>query len=274
MDNKKAIVVVLYNEQPPSYVGKDNGAPIILVDNTPNRNLNIDIQGVIYIPLYKNMGIAKALNVGFEKARDLGVEWVLTMDQDSELPSNIFTEYNEFMLQLDNPAVLAPQLNMYDGEQKTPSSNFVELTVALTSGSFISMKSWEEANGFKEELFIDGVDFEYCKHVRLLGYHVYQINSVIMQHHLGSTQEIKLFGKHLFYVTHHNYIRHYYMQRNSLEITRMYYGKLPENKFRISFPFKSILKIILFEDNKWKKLYARYSGYCDYKKRKFGEYNK
>lgn len=61
------------------------------------------------------------------------------------------------------------------------------------------------------------------------------------------------------------------MQRNSLEIARMYYGKLPENQVRISFPYKSVLKIIFFEDNKLNKLRARFQGFCDFKNRKFGE---
>lgn len=275
MENKIVIVIVLYNEQPPQYIySSKSGVEIILVDNTPDRELYIETPNITYIPLHRNYGIAKALNVGFEKAQDLGAEWVLTMDQDSDLPSNLLTEYQKYISHLYKPAVLAPQLNMYDGEHKQASNDYNELTEALTSGSLISMKSWRESGGFKEELFIDGVDFEFCKHVRLLGYHVYQINSVVMQHHLGRTQEVKLFGRHLFYVTHHNYIRHYYMQRNSLEIARMYYGKLPENQIRISFPYKSVLKIIFFEDNKLNKLRARYQGFCDFKNRKFGEYKR
>ena len=273
MGSKIAIVVVLYNEMPPSYVGKEN-TEIILVDNTLDRNLGIDLQRVTYLPLYNNLGIAKALNVGFEKAYELGAEWVLTMDQDSELPSNILVEYQKYISLLYKPAVLAPQLNMYDGEHKQPSNDYKELKEALTSGSLISMKSWRESGGFKEELFIDGVDFEYCKHVRVLGYHVYQINSVVMQHHLGRTQEIRLFGKHLFYVTHHNYIRHYYMQRNSLYIYSLYKGLLPETQKRYFFPYKSILKIIFFEQDKIRKLKYRYKGYIDYCNNRFGECEK
>lgn len=270
MDSKVVIVVVLYNELPPTYVEKDIDVQIILVDNTPDRDLGIAVRGVTYLPLYKNLGIAKALNIGFDKAQDFGADWVLTMDQDSELPSNILNEYNKFIPRLHNPAVLAPQLNMYEGENKIPSYNYEELTEALTSGSLISMQSWKDAKGFKEELFIDGVDFEFCKHVRLMGYKVYQINSVVMQHHLGRTQEIKFFGRHLFYVTHHNFVRHYYMQRNSLEIVRMYNGKLPE--VRKSFPYKSLLKVLLFEKDKIKKIRARWHGYLDYKNNKFGEF--
>ena len=58
-----AIVIVLYNEQPPSYIYQNQTCQIYLVDNTPERNLNISFDGITYIPLGANMGIAKALNV-------------------------------------------------------------------------------------------------------------------------------------------------------------------------------------------------------------------
>jgi rhamnosyltransferase len=41
------------------------------------------IDNVLYYPNYQNFGIAKALNIGCQKALDEGYEWVLTMDQDS-----------------------------------------------------------------------------------------------------------------------------------------------------------------------------------------------
>lgn len=269
---KIVIVVVLFNEQAPTYINKNLNFEIVLVDNTPERDLKICLPHVTYIPLYKNYGIAKALNIGFSYAERIGAEWVLTMDQDSELPDNIFSEYRNYITILDTPAILAPQLLMFDGEVKRVSNSFELMKEALTSGSLVSMKAFKESGGFKEFLFIDGVDFEFCKHVRLLGYNVYQINSVVMQHHLGKTKEIKLLGKHLFYVTHHGYIRHYYMQRNSLWIANHYKGLLPENKSVHYLPLKSIFKILFFEKDKLRKLKARYKGYCDYKHNRFGEF--
>ena len=60
-----SIVIVLYKEQPPKYVGSGIEDNIILVDNTPERDLQINLPNVKYIPLKKNYGIAKALNVAF-----------------------------------------------------------------------------------------------------------------------------------------------------------------------------------------------------------------
>lgn len=275
MENKIVIVIVLYNEQPPQYIySSKSGVEIILVDNTPDRELYIETPNITYIPLHRNYGIAKALNVGFYHAKELNAEWVLTMDQDSILPDNLLSDFRKYLPTLSNAAVLVPQLNMYEGEEKRATDSYRELTEALTSGSLIRMEAFNQANGFKEELFIDGVDFEFCKHVRLLGWHVYQINSVVMQHHLGRTQEVKFFGRHLFYVTHHNYIRHYYMQRNSMYVASLYLGLLPEVKSICRIPVKSLFKILFFEKDKIKKLIFRYRGYLDFKNKKFGEYKK
>lgn len=273
MENKIVIVIVLYNEQPPQYIySSKSGVEIILVDNTPDRELYIETPNITYIPLHRNYGIAKALNVGFYHAKELNAEWVLTMDQDSILPDNLLSDFRKYLPTLSNAAVLVPQLNMYEGEEKRATDSYKELTEALTSGSLIRMEAFNQANGFKEELFIDGVDFEFCKHVRLLGWHIYQINSVVMQHHLGRTQEVKLFGYHLFYVTHHNYVRHYYMQRNSLYVVKLYKGLLPEVNTSWLPLLKSISKILLFEEDKIRKIKSRYQGYLDFKNNIFGEY--
>ena len=267
-----SIVIVLYKEQPPKYVGSGIEDNIILVDNTPERDLQINLPNVKYIPLKKNYGIAKALNVGFQYAQELHSDWVLTMDQDSDLPENMLDVYKKYIPVLPKAAILSPLINMYDGEGHQPTDTYFEIPEALTSGSLINIDAYKASNGFREELFIDGVDFEFCKHVRLLGWHVYQINSVVMQHHLGNTKEIKLFGKHLFYVTNHNYIRHYYMQRNGLYVNQLYRGALPEIP-RCLFPsYKPFFKILFFEKDKLRKFRARFKGFCDFKKNVFGEF--
>ena len=273
MKNKFSIVIVLYNEQPPAYVYSGIEEIVILVDNTPGRDLSINLPNVKYIPLKRNYGIAKALNVGFRYAQELCSDWVLTMDQDSDLPHNMLSEYKRYIPMLPKAAVLSPLINMYDGENQQSTDTFFEIPEALTSGALIKMEAYVASNGFKEELFIDGVDFEFCKHVRLLGWYVYQINSIVMQHHLGNTEEVKLFGKHLFYVTHHNYVRHYYMQRNTLYISSLYKGLLPETKSGCCFPYKSIFKIILFENDKIRKIKSRYKGYLDYCNNNMGEFS-
>lgn len=58
---------------------------VYVVDNSENNNSSLvaKIRNAEYIPLYKNTGIAHALNVGCNAAIKGGFELCLTMDQDS-----------------------------------------------------------------------------------------------------------------------------------------------------------------------------------------------
>lgn len=257
---------------PPSYIDSIENAQIIIVDNTPGRNLRIVLPRVFYLPLYKNFGIAKALNVGFEKALDLGSEWVLTMDQDSLIPDNMLTEYSCMISEVPKDvAILAPQINMYKGESRHAEDTIKQLDKAITSGSLLRISTYSVVGGFKDDLFIDDVDFEYCCNVRKHGYTILQLNSIVMQHQLGETKEYKLFGKHMFYVMNEKPLRHYYMQRNQLYVRDMYKEFFPELNHNLWPSLISLFKVLLFEKNSVRKLYARYLGYTDYKNGVFGE---
>lgn len=268
-----AIIVVLYNELPKPYIFNVNSYNVILVDNTPSRDLKIFATNIQYIPLLENVGIAKALNVGFQVAKDLQSEWILTMDQDSELSPEMISQYLDFLsTNSENIGLLAPLINMYAGEKKQISNTYSIIDEAITSGSLINMKAFEAVGGFKEELFIDGVDFEFCWNLKKHGYLIYQLNYVVMQHQLGETKEYKFFGKHLFYVTNHNFIRRYYITRNSLYIKKLYADIMPKPSLLESFGIVTLFKIVFFEKDVIRKLRAMKLGQQDFKKNKFGKY--
>lgn len=267
-----SIVIVLYQELPPAYIYEEFGVNYILVDNTPGRSLKLDIPNVYYIPLNENYGIAKALNAGFTLAKKLGFSWVLTMDQDSLLSQNMLTGYTKF---INNShlkiGIVCPLLQVYRDEKVLRQDSYVQVDEALTSGSLINMEAYDESGGFLEKLFIDEVDFEFCWHIRSLGYHIYQLNNVVMQHQLGETKEYTFFGRHLFYVMNEKPVRHYYMQRNQLYVRNKYANFYPEIKPTFWGIFMCLVKIVLFEQNVLKKLKARYLGYRDFKNNIFGK---
>ena len=269
-----SIIVVLYNALPKAYIFDIEQCNVIIVDNTPNRNLAIGGENITYIPLMDNLGIAKALNEGFMIAKSKGAEWALTMDQDSELRPDMIPEYIQF-LRSNNEKIglLAPLINMYAGEEKQVSNTYYRIDEAITSGSLISMEAFDNVGGFKEELFIDGVDFEFCWNLKKHGYSIYQLNSVVMQHQLGETKEYKLFGKHLFYVTNHNFIRRYYMTRNSLYIRYLYADIMPKPSILESLGIVSLFKIVFFEKDVIRKFKAIKLGQQDFKNNKFGKYD-
>lgn len=269
-----SIIVVLYNALPKAYVFDVKQCNVIIVDNTPYRDLMIEGDNITYIPLMDNFGIAKALNKGFMIAESQGAEWVLTMDQDSDLPSNMIEAYLSFIRETNGKiGLLAPLINMYAGENKKVSNGYMKIDEAITSGSLINCKAFNDVGGFKDELFIDGVDFEFCWNLRRHGYSIYQLNNVLMQHQLGDSKEYSLFGKHLFYVTNHNYIRRYYMTRNFLYVRKLYGDIMPKSTIPYLSSLISLFKIILFEKDVLRKLRARRLGIKDFKRNKLGKFD-
>ena len=267
-----AVLIVLYYEEPPSYIYDDFGCSIIVVDNTPNRSLSLGGDNIIYLALKHNMGIAYALNIGMKIAIDMRKRWVITMDQDSILSQDLITSYIDFLnANGDRVGIVSPLINMYEGENKSPSGTVFFVDEALSSGSMINADTYQEVGGFKDEMFIDIVDFEFCWNIRKHGYKVAQINNVIMQHHLGNTVEFTLFGRHLFYVTNHNRRRRYYMTRNTFYLYKLYPEFRPSCIKTFGGFLKAVLKILFFEKDRLGKMKAMALGYKDYCNNQMGE---
>ena len=87
---KIAGMVTLYNpdelisENICSYL--DDIHKLYVIDNSDNSNKMLLPQNskIIYMPNYKNVGIASALNIAAKAAIADGYNWLLTMDQDSK----------------------------------------------------------------------------------------------------------------------------------------------------------------------------------------------
>ena len=72
---------------------------VYAIDNSDKKNNLLEelnkIENLEYISLGENKGIAKALNVGIEKAKENGYKWALTMDQDSYFTENLLDKYEK-----------------------------------------------------------------------------------------------------------------------------------------------------------------------------------
>lgn len=275
--NRFCIVVVFYNptvNQVQYFVSLSEKYHVIALDNSDCRlrehfPINFD-----YIPFERNFGIAHALNVGLKRAGELGkFLWVLTLDQDSKISIDNFI--NKAFTCIDSQPKVGVVSPVFPGF----SSNYKIVTgirkvgSAMTSGSLINLSAFNEVAGFKEFLFIDLVDTDFCFNLRLHGYSIYQVRDVVLEHHLGNKgRSISICGRYLCSVTNHPAFRIYYMIRNLLWITAEYKSSLPtECKFLRKRIRGIILKVLFLENDKWNKIRYIYKGYCDYKHKKFGK---
>ena len=229
---------------------------VYIIDNSSNNNSSLinNIPNAVYIPNYKNLGIAKALNQGCEAAKQDGFDWVLTMDQDSffeETQLNKFISiFNDFTLSDNSIKSFAPtQLDSGNSnivitkqvikniisfflphylekrEQKkldVPDTVFVDRI--MTSANIINLNTWAEIGRFDEILFIDEVDHDFCTRLVFSNYKILKINTCHVNHRLGEPTKT-FFPK----VQYESDFRLFYIFRNMM-IEKYRYGK--QNKVR------------------------------------------
>lgn len=271
-------VVVLYNPDESiikninSYI--NDIEKLYLVDNSENKNHDLinKIMSIsdkcIYVDNNGNQGIAHALNVGARLAIEIGADWLLTMDQDTSFSENDLIKIQEELLAVDitNTAIVSP--SHYLGDDIKPFYN----EIVMTSGNLINLHLFGKIGEFDENLFIDSVDTEYCLRIYSMRYKIKRIPSVILNHNLGDIKEYKILGVK-FKPTNHNPIRRYYITRNRFYVWDKYNTLYPSFiKWEKMATVKELIKVILFEKDKLKKIQFSLNGYIDYKKNKLGKY--
>jgi len=289
LENKIAGVIILYN---PSHNTIKNIISYIdlldhlfVIDNSeiPDRDIIDKIlmltDNISYQSFGKNLGIATALNTGCELSLTKGYEWILTMDQDS-----IFYEDNLYnliqsikLVDANVTGIITPDhvtsitINRNDFTQGT----FLRLIKnCMTSGNLLNLKIWDTAGRFKDEFFIDFVDHEFCLRLNKNGYLIYLCTKSVLIHQLGDGLLFKWLNMQLS-VTNHNYIRRYYMTRNRLWCLAHYF--FTDTRICIKEIYSilaELFKIILKEEDKYKKLRSFFEGTRDFLLGKFGKYNK
>lgn len=277
-------VVVLYNPDDiilsniNSYINDID--TLFAVDNSEIVNQSFIEQlaknsKIQYISNGGNQGIAHALNVGANKAVELGYEWLLTMDQDSQVTQTMLQEMFECAhdKNLSTISIIAPfHANPYHTSLASEEQCLSALVI-MTSGNLLNLSAYKVIGPFLEEFFIDYVDNEYCLRSNKMGYHVIQASRAILNHNLGELKRHKFLWKR-FYSTNHSPIRRYYAFRNRSKIIKIYKEYFPDYcKFEKSRFFVDAVIVLLYEKQKFKKFKMMLRGYLDYKRNVFGKYH-
>jgi rhamnosyltransferase len=236
---------------------------IVIIDN----NSSIDVKLLVntnyhFIKNNKNLGIAQALNTGAQYAINKGAKWLLMLDQDT-IPRfdilDIFKTvyllypYKEYIGQI---GVSVPQLY-------TRVSPFKEVNALITSGTLLSLAAFQEVGIFREDFFIDRVDFEYSLRLKIRKYVNLLSPEFAINHRLGQMKYKKIF---LFTIksTNHNSIRRYYMARNHVIISKLYFLHFPLWIFKKHFfMFQILLQMIIVDDHKLLKIKNSCKGFAD-----------
>ncbi|MBU1659126.1 glycosyltransferase [bacterium] len=272
---KVAGAVILYNPQESVLNNIDSytsGLDVLyVIDNSEFKNeaLVEKIQKNLkcrYLDNKTNQGIAQALNRSAKLALQEGCFWLLTMDQDSRFEDDNFAKLLDFTKKQDDKKIglVSPLHNSAIFIKQEKEVDAVMLT--MTSGNFISLYSYEKIGGFDERFFIDAVDWDYCLRLNIEGFKVLRLNSAVLEHGLGNHPKKykSFFGKERV-ILNYNPIRRYYITRNKLLMSKLYFKNYPQMSVRWAVSLLADLRnILLYEENKMQKIKSMLLGIKDF----------
>ena len=240
---------------------------LIIWENTPlpeREKYRMEIpeyqHKITYKSVDKNSGIAYPINQCVSWAKQNDYTHILSMDQDS-----YWENFEDFVQSVSNypensQTVMVPNINR---EYKDYSQETAIRDHAITSGSLWPLNLIDQIGLFDEGLFVDAVDTDYSMRVYRQGYKiVIFVNSHLFQH-FGYPKESKWLN-----IGSSNYsaIRTYGIIKNHLILWRRYGKDLPfwmKKQILRGFIFYRLIKIVLIENDKFKKISAIFRGIFD-----------
>ena len=135
-----------------------------------------------------NLGIAAALNCIMQQANADGCEWLLTLDQDSVVSSDMIFELSKYKDKKD-VMIICPQIEDIRRKNQKPvvkKQTVDSVQFCITSGSFMNVEKTLAIGGYDEYMFIGLVDNEICMRAKINGYQILRNNAIVLDHELGN----------------------------------------------------------------------------------------
>lgn len=246
---------------------------IILFDNNSTEeylqfvNQCESIKNVDIIYSKSNVGLSKAQNIAIKMALKEGAEWILTLDDDSNLSDdfvdNMLSVYKDSNL---NVGVLVPIVKDINSNQVSkfilsgnkfrkvsPSNIPLEVLVAICSGMLVKADVFQKIGFMNEDYFIDYIDIDFSLRVNSHFKIITSPNSFLF-HRLGDKTIIKVLFLS-FVVSNHSPFRRYYIYRNRIILWRKFFSLYPKYIiYEILVSLVEAAKILLLEANKRKNI--------------------
>jgi len=208
----------------------DQCVKIIVVDNH-SSNLEEVLNSVLNSNLYdnievirndRNYGLGKALNEGIDLLRNNleYFEYILTLDQDSIVCCSIKDVVGKSYSSYKNKNIGIININTRSSKYK---EYFIEDNYPIISGSLINPIVFKSGLRYREEFFMDQIDFDFDYQVRKKGFKLLLTGFKGLEHKMGMKQDNKSESKLI-----EPPWRVYLLTRNSFVL-------LKENKISVTF---------------------------------------
>lgn len=217
---------------------KDQVSGFIYVNNSSIDHIKPEFEpfkNIIFIDNKKNEGLGKAQNQGIITAKDIGASHILLMDQDSianpNMVNHLFETEHKYSQEGKKVGLVGPLIIdilskpikksgaiIFDGfkiKRIEPETEILSVSYCLASGSLFSVNSLEEVGLINEQLFIDGLDLEWCQRAKQKGYEILLDPKGVLEHECGNGIEDRILS--------HSAFREYYICRNNIILSKTSY---------------------------------------------------
>lgn len=179
---------------------------ILLYDNTPDANLPGTLpEGVDYEQSANNSGLSKAYNRALEIAESRNCQWLLTLDQDTQLPADFLTKLcgiiSRYQSSPDIVAVvpliverekqLSPEYFLFDAIPRYVPRGFTGVsprkTFAFNSASTLRVNALREIGGYNPLFWLDYSDAYIYSRLNASGKKIYVAGNIQVEHQFSMT---------------------------------------------------------------------------------------
>lgn len=269
-------IVVTYNSytaiEVPLLRVADEVTAVVVVDNGSNpsvveriRRAVAPIANVELICLAQNVGLGAALNLGIRAARRNSTPYVLLLDDDSELQPGAIRCLRESLELGGNADVAlsaATWITEVGGDLSALDMRPFTVDEVPISGSLIRSSVFESLGFFREDYFLDYVDFEFGRRAQSRGWRLLSCPAARCLQRPGRPETAKVFGRTTI-ISNYPPERLYLMVRNGLALYMWEQRSWRLLKRHLQMVVVRLVKILLFEGNKPSKVVATWLGVVD-----------
>jgi GT2 family glycosyltransferase len=260
------VVIVVYNKAIADLTvlktTHNTNYDLLIYDNSPNPQAVPNIEGfnLIYQHDTSNAGVSRAYNVGALKAKELGCDVVLLLDQDTVFSFDCLSKYEAAYAQHGADYLYAPVvcnagmtkiyspafINHFVGKAQT-IENFafsekysLNDKSAINSGLMVPLVLFEKIGGFNEKLKLDFSDYYFIEKYKTLNENLILLD-VYLKHSISGDE-----GKRFTYEL--NRYRYYcYGARELQRSLNMFVIWSPIRRLlRLSLKYKSLKFFVVF----------------------------
>ena len=226
---------------------------------------------VTFIWNQNDVGNSEALNQATKFAIKRGATWTITLTDDSPLKPNfvetMLTAYRAITPEVQHTiGLITPNLLTIRGYVHDPKGEVRVTEFGGTSeGQMVKTSIFPVVGFYNPGLFMDGLDGEFSHRVRDKGFKNLLVPQAIAETRWGHPDMKKIFGKTILVPNYAPY-RYYFASRNFMYLYlhefKLFVLHNPEwyNGIWAIFIPRYIIKMLLFEKNKWNKFRAYLHG--------------